>query len=121
MLLLRTLYWLAFASLPVSLAFGWWAWMRRPRLSAPKWRTVLYFSGLCAGTLNFALFWAFVVWLQFHYTTEAYKVRDPASNVGLLLLLYSLLAVCIGKGRYRFFVGTACILAMIPWIPVGVL
>jgi hypothetical protein len=67
------------------------------------------------------LFWAFVVWLQFHYTTEAYKVQDPASNVGVLLLLYSLVAVSIGKGRYRFFVGTACVLAMIPWIPVGVL
>jgi hypothetical protein len=119
--LLSALYFLAFGSLPITLGLSWWAWIRGSRVNASKWRSALYFSGLCAATVNFMLFWAFVVWLQFHYTTEAYKVRDPASNVGLILLLYSLVAVSIGKGRYRFFVGTACILAMIPWIPIGVL
>ena len=121
MALLNAVYFLAFGSLPITLSMSWWAWLRGPRLNAPKWRSDLYLSGICAATLNFILFWAFVLWLQFHYATDAYKVQDSASDVGLILLLYSLVAVSIGKGRYRLFVGIACLLAMVPWIPVGVL
>ncbi len=116
MSVLGTLYFLAFASLPVALAAGWWVSLRSPRFQAPKWRSLAYSSGLCAATANFILFWGFVVWLQFHYTAEAYRVRDPASTVGLSLLLYSSLALSIGKGPYRWLIGVACILAMLPYI-----
>ena len=118
---LSTLYLLAFVSLPLALGAGWWVSLRSPRFHTPKWRSLVYSSGLCAATANLILFWGFVVWLQFHFTDQAYRVRDPASNVGLFLLLYSSLALCIGKGPYRWFIGAACILAVLPWIPLGVL
>ena len=118
--MLNSLYLFALGGLPTILGLSWWAWLRSPRSSAPQWRSILYFTGLCAATVNFILYWAFVVWLQFHYTDQAYKVRDPVANLGLILLLYSLAAVSIGKGPYRFFAGVACVLAMIPWVPLGV-
>jgi hypothetical protein len=122
MLLLGVFYLLALVSLPVSLGVGWWAWLRGPRLLMPKWRSVAYSSGLCAGTANFILYWAFVAWLQFHYTDQAhkYKVEYAATAVGLFLLLYSCLAVSISKGPHRLLVGAACILAMLPWIPLPI-
>jgi hypothetical protein len=121
MSVLGTFYLLALVSLPVALAAGWWVSLRSPSFHAPKWRSLAYSSGLCAATANLVLFWGFVVWLQFHYTPEGYRVRDTASSVGLFLLLYSSLSLIIGKGPYRWFVGAACILAMLPWIPLGVL
>jgi hypothetical protein len=58
---LSTLYLLAFVSLPVALAAGWWVSLRSPRFHTPKWQSLFYSSGLCAATANLILFWGFVV------------------------------------------------------------
>jgi len=97
------------------------SWFHSPRIQLPKWRMILFFSGLCAGTTNFVLWWGWVVWLRFHYNPASWKVRDRVSDLGLYLLLYAVLAAIGGKGRYRLLLGISGVLALLPWIPMGVL
>jgi|SRR6266481_798038 len=118
---LDLLYLIAFGTPPVLLGFTWWGWFHSPRIQQPKWRMILFFSGLCAGTANFVLWWGWVVWLGFHYNPASWKVRDRVSDLGLYLLLYAVLASIGGKGRYRFLLGISGVLALLPWIPIGVL
>ena len=120
-LMVNLLYLIAIGAPPILLGFTWWDWFYRPRIQGPKWRIILFFSGLCAGTANFVLWWAWVVWLRFHYNPASWKVRDWVSDVGLYLLLYAVLAAIGGKGRYRLLLGISGVLALLPWIPLGVL
>jgi hypothetical protein len=66
-LALNLLYWVALVVPPILLGLTWLGWFHSPRLHAPKWRIILLFSGQCAGTANFVLWWPWVVWLRFHY------------------------------------------------------
>ena len=119
--LLSSLFFVAMAAPPIMLGLAWWGWFRDPRLRCSKWRTLLFFSGLCAGTLNVAVWWAWVVWLQFHYTPESWKVRDVVSDVGLWLLVFSTVTAIAGRGIHRLLLATSGVLAMLPWIPIGIL
>ena len=118
---LDLLYLIAFGTPPILLGFTWWGWFRGPRSQAPKLQKTFFFSGLCAATVNLLLWWAWVVWLRFHYNPESWKVRDRVSDVGLCLLLYAVLAAAGGEGKYRHLLLTSCLLAFLPWIPIGVL
>ena len=120
-LIQNLLYLFAFGTPPILLGFTWWGWFHSPRIQPPKWRMILFFSGLCAGTANFVLWWGWVVWLRFHYNPASWKVRDRVSDLGLYLLLYAVLAAIGGKGRYRLLLGISGALALLPWIPIGVL
>src|ERR1700730_14359712 len=82
---LNSLYLLALTGAPISLGFTWYDWFHCPRVQSAKWRTFILFSGLCAGTTNFVLWWIWVVWLRFHYNSESWRVRDIVSEVGLYL------------------------------------
>lgn len=82
---------------------------------------MLFFSGLCAGTLNVAVWWAWVVWLRFHYTADSWKVREVVGDFGLWLLVFSILAAVAGRGRHRPLLVISGVLAVLPWIPIGVL
>ena len=106
---------------PVLLGLSWWGWHRDPRIQSPKWRSALLLSGLCAATGNLIVWWAWVAWLRFHYNPASWRTRDIASDIGLALLLYSVAAAIIGKGRCRILLGISGTLALIPWIPLGVL
>jgi hypothetical protein len=106
---------------PILLGFAWWGWFHRRGFERPKWRALLLLSAIGAGTINFTLFWGFVVWLRSHYTPESWRVRDPLSTICFYMLLYSVLAAVLGKGRYRVLIGLTGVLAMVPWIPMGVL
>ena len=117
----NTLYLLGLAGPPICLSFAWYGWLRSPRLQSPKWRMILFFSSLCAGTINFVLLWSCVVWLKFHYNAESWRVRDFVSDVGIYLLLYSIVAAIAGKGRHRILLGVGSVLAILPWIPFGIL
>jgi hypothetical protein len=120
MLWLNSIYLIAIAGLPISLGFCWWGWFRKPGAQSPKWRAMLFLSGLCTGTANCILFWAWAAWLHFHYTPSSWKVQDTAANIGLCLLLYSVVVAISGKGKYRVLLGVSAVLAMLPWIPMGV-
>ena len=76
MALLNPLYLIAMTAPPIMLGFVWWGWFCDRRLRSSKWRAWIFFSGLCAGTLNIAVWWAWVAWLQLHYTPDSWKVRD---------------------------------------------
>jgi hypothetical protein len=56
-LALNLLYWVALVVPPILLGLAWLGWFHSPRLHAPKWRIILLFSGQCAGTANFVLWW----------------------------------------------------------------
>jgi hypothetical protein len=112
---LDLLYLIAFGTPPILLGFTWWGWFRSHRSQA------LFFSGLCAAPSNLLLWWAWVVWLRFHYNAESWKVRDRVSDVGLCLLLYAVFAAAGGEGKYRGLLLISCLLAFVPWIPIGVL
>jgi hypothetical protein len=115
------LYLIAFGTPPILLGFTWWGWFRSPRSQAPKSQATFFFTGLCAATANLLLWWAWVVWLRLHYNPESWKVRDRVSDVGLCLLFYAVLATIGGAGKYRNLLFISCLLAFLPWIPIGVL
>ena len=117
----NSLYLIAIAAPPILLGFTWWKWFSGPRIQIPEWRRMLFVSGLCAGTLNVVLFWAWVVWLHFHYNPASWRVQDIVGDAGLYLLLYSIIAATAGKGRYRLMLGISNVLSLLPWIPHGVL
>jgi hypothetical protein len=118
---LDLLYLIAFGTPPFLLGFTWWDWFRSPRTQTPKSERLFLFSGLWAATANLALWWAWVVWLRFHYDPASWKVQHRVSNLGLCLLLYAIVAAIGGEGRYRILLLTSSILALLPWIPIGIL
>ena len=118
---LSSLFFIAMAAPPIMLGLSWWGWFRDPRFRCSKWRALIFLSGLCAGTLNVAVWWAWVVWLQLHYTPDSWKVRDVVSDVGLWLLLFSIVTAMAGRGIYRLLLAISGVLAMLPWIPIGIL
>jgi hypothetical protein len=121
LLLLNLLYLIALGVPPILLGCTWWGWFRSPRIQSPKWPMILFSSGLCAATANFVLWWAWVVWLRSHYDPASWIVRDKVSDLGQCLLLYAVLAAIGGEGRYRLLLGISSVLALLPWIPIGVL
>jgi hypothetical protein len=114
-------YLIAFGTPPILLGFTWWAWFHSPRIQQPKWGMILFFSGLCSATANIVLFWGWVVWLRFHYNPESWRVQDRVSNLGLCLLLFAIIAAVGGTGRHRLLLGISGVVALLPWIPIGVL
>src|ERR1700722_19034962 len=107
---------------PISVAYIWWTWVRTPPSNLPKWRKVFFLSGLCAGTANLVVWWSWVIWLAFHRGNPGiWKVWDKVSDLGLCLILFSIFASLVGKGRNRFLLAVSGVLAILPWIPVGVL
>jgi hypothetical protein len=118
---LNLLYLLAMTVPPILLGIVWWRWFRCRVTQPPKWRSIFFFSGICSATVNFVLWWAWVVWLRLHHNPESWKVHDWVSDVGLYLLFYAILAAIVGKGRHRLLLAISSVLALLPWIPVGVL
>lgn len=114
------LYLVALAGAPVLLALSWWGWFRDRDTRSLKWRSSVFLSGVCAGTLNFVVWWAWVVWLHFHYSSTSWKPRDIVSSVGIFLLFYTIGAAAAGTGKYRVLLGMSGILALLPWLPVGI-
>lgn len=121
MIVLNLFYIAALAAPPVLLGVAWWDWFRSSRVESAKWSGILFATGLCAASANFALWWGWVVWLRFHYSAESWKVRDWVSDLGFWLLLCALIAALAGRGRHRLLLAVSSVLAMLPWIPLGVL
>jgi hypothetical protein len=113
---------IALAFPPISLVYIWWNSLRTSAFSLPKWRNFIFLSGLCAGTTNLVIWWAWVTWLASHRGNPGtWKVWDKVSDVGLCLILFSIFAALFGKGRNRILLAVAGVLAILPWIPVGIL
>lgn len=121
MALLNSLYFIAMAAPPIMLGLVWWGWFRDPQLRCSKWRALIFFSGLCVATLNVAVWWAWVVWLQLHYTPDSWKVRDVVGNFAFWLLVFSIFSAIAGRGRHRVLLMISGILAALPWIPIAIL
>jgi len=102
----------------VLIAFCWWNWLRGQR---PKSHQALFLWGLCAATLNCALWWGWVIWLKFHYTPSSWVVRDFVSAIGIGLLVVSLIAAIKSGGKNAVLLGSSAVIALLPWIPLGVL
>jgi hypothetical protein len=103
---------------PIMLGISWWGWVRSPHLHPPKWRTIVFYSGLCAGTGSFTLWWTWVVGGQLHYIPQAWKAYDIVVDIGLCLLMYSIVASIAEKGRNRCLLAMSGVLAVLPWIPI---
>jgi hypothetical protein len=107
---------------PIAIAYIWWTSLRTSPNNLPRWRRIIFLSGLCGGTANLVVWWTWVIWLAFHRgTPNTWKVWDKMSDLGLCLILVSIFASLVGKGRNRILLAVAGILAILPWIPVGVL
>lgn len=118
MLALNVLDVIEIAASPILLALCWWGSFHS---KLPKWRAMIFLSGVCAGTVNLLLLWVWVIWLQLHYNPDSWRVRDIVSDFGIWLLLYSIAVAIVGEGRYRALLAISGILALLPWLPVGVL
>ena len=117
----NSLYVIAVVGAPIFLGFTWWGWLQNFHRDLPKWRAILFSSGLCAGTANLVLWWAWVIWLRLHYNATSWGTRDVVSDLGFILLTYSLCTAIVGTGRYRILLGLSSVLAVLPWLPAGVL
>ena len=113
-------YLIALGVPPILLVLTWWDWFHSRRTQTPKSERMSLLSGLYAATANFALQWGWVVWLRFHYGPPSWKVQDWISNLGLCLLLYAGVVAVDRKGRLHLL-GIISILAMLPWIRIGIL
>jgi hypothetical protein len=118
---LDAIYWIVLVGSPLTLAIAWWGWFRTPGATIPKSRVYALFAGLLAATCNLVFFWSWVAWLQHHRASEVWRIQDRVSDIGIGLLVFSLLATIGGQGRYRAVLAVSIILAFVPWIPIGVL
>jgi hypothetical protein len=77
-------------------------------------------SGLVAGSLNIVLYWGWVVWLQMHYTTEAWRVKERLWSISICLILIAVVGGVFGKGRVCALVCLAGILGFFLWVTTAV-
>jgi hypothetical protein len=96
-----------------ALGFAWMSWFRSPaRLQCPQWRSGILFAALIASSLNIAMFWGYVSWLHYHYTTDAWKMRDRVYDICLFLIAFTIVGALLGQGRVR---GTLCAAGVLGW------
>jgi hypothetical protein len=72
-----------------------------------------------AGSLNLILFWGWVLWLHFHYTTEAWKMQEHFLGIARYLILVTIAGGAFGEGRVQVTVCIAGILGFFLWLPTG--
>jgi hypothetical protein len=99
------LFLLLFLSVPhIALGIAWATWGRwSSKFQAPRLRPIVLFSGLLACSLNLAVFWVFVIWLN-HQTDlpSWWEVRDKVEGVCDLLIGVAILSAVFGRGPARW-------------------
>lgn len=90
---------------PVSLVFGWIAWLRTDRhASTREWRGKVLFSGLIAATLAAVLFFATLAEMRLtrdHGTAAQTALVNAICLTGAICCMAGMLASVFGKGRSR--------------------
>jgi len=105
----------------VSIVLAWiFRLQRAGRLALPRWRSIAVLVGLLAGSLNIAVFWAYVAWLHHHYTTESWKGRDLAFSICEPLIVVTIGGGLLGRGRTRMVLCSAGILGFFLWVTTSV-
>ncbi len=102
------------------MGIAWWFWLRAPLQRLPQWRRTLLLVGLLAGTLNVFTYWGWVVWLQMHYTTEAWKMHEHFWGIARCLIVATIAGGLCGKGRVQIAVCVAGILGFFLWVTTAV-
>src|SRR5882672_5505197 len=94
------------------------------KISTPRWRTILLFSGLLSCSLNIAIFWVYLIWLNSRQPDLSWwKGRDSFEAVCDFLVGFGLIAAVFGKGRGRLFLGVAAVTGYLLWVTghIGIL
>jgi len=111
----------------LALGIAWAFWARTPspsRFQPPRWRTILLFSGLLSCSLNIAIFWVYLIWLNSRQPDLSWwKGRDSFEAVCDFLVGFGLIAAVFGKGRGRLFLGVAAVTGYLLWVTghIGIL
>ena len=109
----------------LALAIAWVFWVRSPsRFQHPKWRSILLFSGLLAGSLNIAIFWIYLIWLSSHKTDLSWwRGRDIFEGISDFLVCLAFASAVFGKGRARLPVAIAAVAGFLLWVTghIGIL
>jgi hypothetical protein len=104
-----------------ALAVAWTYWFRSPaRFQSPMWKSLLFFAALLACSLNVVMFWGYVVWLHYHYTTDAWKMRDLVYDICLYLIAFTIAGALLGQGRVRATLCAAGVLGWFLWVTTSV-
>lgn len=78
------------------------------------------FLALVAGSFNILMYWGWVAWLQTHYTTEAWRVKEHLWGISEWLVVTCVVGGVFGKGRVRAAVCGAGILGFFLWVTTAV-
>jgi hypothetical protein len=102
----------------VALGIAWTAWGRSPLVfQAPRVRATLLFLGLVLCSLNVAIFWLHVIWLNLRRTDLFFgNLSNSAEGVCEFLNVFAILAGVFGEGRGRLALLTAAIAGWAIWI-----
>lgn len=102
----------------LALGIAWVFWVRSPsRWQPPKWRSTLLFSDLLACSINIAVFWIYLTWLNAHKTDLSWwKGRDIFEGVSDFLVCLALTSAVFGKGRARLPVAIAAVTGFLLWV-----
>jgi hypothetical protein len=104
----------------VAIGLAWLFWLRSPRLELPKWRSVPLVLALLSGSLNIVGYWSYVIWLQRHYTTDAWKGQDYVFNICQYVIALTIVGGAFGKGRVRLTACVAGLLGFFLWVTTAV-
>jgi hypothetical protein len=87
----------------IALGIAWAIWaLSPPKFQAPTLRTMILFSGLLACSLNIAIFWVYVVWMNLHRNDPSlWKVSSKVEGACDGLIILAILAATFGKGQAR--------------------
>lgn len=106
---------------PISISVSWWSWVRAERAKAGLWRARFLQAGLLAGSVNVAMFYAFVTYrLCAMLTPEVWATKGLCGDIGGYLSLVVLGGAIFGQGVPRIPLAVCADLGYILWVPVGV-
>ena len=96
-----------------ALGVAWTYWFRsQVRFQSLRWRSFILLAALLASSLNIVMFWGYIIWLHYHYTTDAWKMRDFVHAICQYLIAFTFLGSLLGRGQGR---GTLCAAGVLGW------
>jgi hypothetical protein len=106
---------------PISISVAWWSWVRSERSKAGLWRARFLLAGLLAGSVNVAMYYAFVTYrLCATLPPKVWTAKGLCGDIGGYLTLVVLGGAIFGQGVPRIPLAVCAILGYILWVLLAV-